>query len=223
MVLGACAAFAFSSGSFGAPTVTLTTTVYRSTTGQAFTVDVPTTTTDTVSSLATSTSTITRTSTFTQTSLITYSETNSQTDTQSTDSTSTAQSSTQTSTTTTSTSTATTENTFQVRVGYTINDDACFSFQGDQCTWSGALSWPTSACNYYYACQTLQVSPQTGSVSYPISLGQCGISIQWSLTMTSPANESQLSVSVMNAAGALLYQTSTSSGSSSLVGSFAPC
>jgi hypothetical protein len=67
------------------------------------------------------------------------------------------------------------------------------------------------------------VSPQTGSVSYPISLDQCGISIQWSLTMTSPANESQISVSVMNSAGALLYQTSTPSSSTSLIGSFAPC
>jgi hypothetical protein len=47
--------------------------------------------------------------------------------------------------------------------------------------------------------------------------------VNWSLSMTTPSNESQLSVTITNTQGFVMYQASTSPTAGSLSGSYSPC
>jgi hypothetical protein len=218
LILGTVAFYEFSTG-VGAATVTSTSTVYY--TGPTTTLMVQSTKTDTVSSLGTSTSTTTLTSTQGQTSTKTVTETSVQTITETS-----VKTVTQTTGSKSSTSTSGSQS-LLLEIDYFVTNQSICQSGGTPCDWSGTLSWPTSTCDYVYPCQSLQIAPRAGSYSYPVTLGECGISVDWSLSMTTPANESSLSVTVENSAGAVVYQQSTPSGSSSassnLVGSYAPC
>jgi hypothetical protein len=128
-----------------------------------------------------------------------------------------------TSTATTTTSTPSVQK-LEVQIGYIVtNETICQANQGAHCNWSGAISWPTAACNYMYTCQGLQLSSLTGTHTYPVTLGECGIAVSWSLSMSSPANDAQLSITITHSLGAVLYQGSTTPQSTSMSGSYSPC
>jgi len=224
LILGACAAYAFSTDASTAPTYT--TTVYRTTTGQIPTVS---TTSTTDSSDSTTTSTTSSTTSVSTTTLIsvtvqTITETPNSTSSTTTTSTSSAPITNSTSATNSTTSSSSSQVSLEVQVSYAVyNDTSCQSYQSTSCTYSGEISWPGPNCNYLYSCQSIVISPQTESVTYPVTLDECGISVQWSISMTTPPNESQLTLTVMDSGGAVLYQSSSTPYSSALSGSYQPC
>jgi len=205
-------------------TATYTTTLFRTSSGHTSTVLVPTTVTETspptltIPSTATSTIFQTSTNTTTETETVFQTSTNTTTETETS-----VQTVTQTVDSTTTGNTSSPE-TFQFAVIYSVaNETACQPDPYTQCTWSGTVSWPTSECDFAYACQSLQLGPQPYNGAYPFILGECGIAVNWSLSMNTPSNESQLSVTITNAQGVVVYHSGTSPTTASLGGSYSPC
>jgi hypothetical protein len=204
-------------------TSTYTTTLFRTGSGHTSTVLVPTTVTET----STSPPNLTPPTTTTTTSIVLQTPANTTTETTTV---TTVQTVTQTMnsttpiTTTTGSTSSSSPQTFQLAVSYSVaNETACQPDPYVQCTWSGIISWSTSACDFAYACQGLQISPQPNDGAYPFTLGECGIAVNWTLSMNTPSGQSQLSVTITNAQGTVVYQASTSPTTWSLSGSYSPC
>jgi hypothetical protein len=114
--------------------------------------------------------------------------------------------------------------TFDIAVGYSItNETTCLPDPAIRCTWSGTIAWPTSTCNYAYACVGFDINPQQDNKSYSVTLGECGAAVNWDLSMSSPASDTQLSITIINSQGAIVYQTATTPDSQTLSGSYSRC
>lgn len=129
-----------------------------------------------------------------------------------------------TTTTTTSTSTSNTQDfAFRLYVTYTItNQTMCNPYPFVQCNWSGTITWQDGTCSYCYANYALGSSQQ--DASYPVTLLGCGYPVTWTLSMSTPTNESSLVLVIKNSSGTIVYQQGTSPGGNpSLKGSYESC
>jgi hypothetical protein len=103
---------------------------------------------------------------------------------------------------------------FTLYVTYFVaNETICNPYPFLRCAWSGTIQWGSG--------DSYVLGPQTGNSSWPIN-NSC-YPITWDLAMSSPSNESSLSINLVDHPGMSVAQQSTNTTSTKVSGIFNPC